>query len=431
MKNKIIIFLGLIATILTGSINSVNAITLDGLNQNILNNPNDGKTEMVKAFGDNYEEFLEDNWNKVEIAGKVESLMKDNYKDSYPSYYGGMYISDDAQNLVIQIVEKNIPSEESEEYPIYNKIINIDSSIKIVYVNYSYNELNAVNNKIIEYFNSDKADMGAFENFSSNYIDIMNNTVVIELENNTNEKQAIFKQVVLADSKQVLTSSKQSLVDSKYIVFKKGEPARTTINLNPGGLLYVHGGTCSMAFRVKYNNEVGYVTAGHCFKGLYPLQTGTLKLWHFANNSSGDYAFVATNGTYDPTNTLEYTAPGITQLAVVNFCPTLITNMAVAKVGDKTHYTAGKITDTSRNVKYKTGTNSYTTINDLAVAEMTVNCGDSGGAVFISRTDANGGAIPVGIVSGGNPSEDCSVAGNTTYFTNFNLLPTALQEGRY
>ena len=47
--------------------------------------------------------------------------------------------------------------------------------------------------------------------------------------------------------------------------------------------------------------------------------------------------------------------------------------------------------------------------------------GDSGGVVFISKTDVDGGAIAIGILSGGVDHE------NAMYFTSINDLPRSLQ----
>lgn len=427
MKNKkIFVLIGVVICLFASFIVSVNALTLNKFKDLATNNPEDGDTAMAKAFGDNYDEIIKNNLYEADIANKIESLMKSYYKELYPSYYGGMYISDDSLNLIVQIVEDNIPENDSEEYSVYKKVLNMDSTIKIEYVKYSYNELNNINDEIVKYFNSDKANNLIYENFSANYVDIFNNRAVVVLIENNEKLQEEFEKAVLFDSKTVEYS--------KFINFKQGDHAKTTGNLKPGGTINLPAGQCSMGFRTKHNGKNGYMLAGHCATGLNvggTIATGTLRVKQFANLQSGDYAFIENNSSWTPTNTLAYTATGITTLAVVSYCPGITAGMAVAKAGIATQYTAGTVQYTDVNVRYTTGPNTYITINNLVQAAMRVNCGDSGGPVFTPRKDVNGGPVPIGIVSGGNPSEDCTVAGTTTYFTNINRLPGTLQTGRY
>lgn len=51
---------------------------------------------------------LKTNYEQAKITSTIEEIME---KDSYPSYYGGTYISEDSNSVVLQIVEENIPKE--------------------------------------------------------------------------------------------------------------------------------------------------------------------------------------------------------------------------------------------------------------------------------------------------------------------------------
>ncbi len=66
-------------------------------------------------------------------------------------------------------------------------------------------ELNDVNNKIIEYFQSSNAE---YDNLSFNYVDVTNKKVVVGLLDNSKEQQEKFR---------------KSVVDSDFIEFVKGE----------------------------------------------------------------------------------------------------------------------------------------------------------------------------------------------------------------
>ncbi len=215
---------------------SANALSLGLNSKKISNDSKEGDAEMVKAFGENYDKFLEDNWNKVMIATKLDSFIKNYYNNSYPSYYGGMYISDDSQNLILQIVEKNIPKEKTEEYKKYVEIKKMNHSIKIEFVENSYNELDEINNKIIKYFTSKNVDEIEKNNLVSSSIDIMNNTVEVTLKDIADDKQERFREIVLYDAqKHNISNFYKGKEYSKYIIFKKGEPFKTAINLNAGG----------------------------------------------------------------------------------------------------------------------------------------------------------------------------------------------------
>lgn len=392
MKNKILMFLGLAAMTFGGFLTSASALSKESFEN----------------------DYLERNYARVELATKVQTAIndyyniKDVYNDTYPSYFGGMYINDDASKLVIQIVKNNIPSEDSEEFEIYNKILNMDNSIQIEYVTYSYNELNEANNNISKTLSAD----GSTQNISSTYIDIMNNSVTVELIKNNQEQQMKIKN-------KMIKSKTASATD--LIKFAVGEKNTTYTNINAGGYISAKGGNpCSMGMRVKYKGKKGYLTAGHCTKGVgTTIKSGTVKARQLANNQKFDYAFIQTNSSYTPTNTLEKysnSPSNITKLGLVSYCPTVTVNMAVSKEGITTGYTAGKVTGVNASVYYS---DIKMTITGMVKTNVYAQPGDSGGVVMIPRTDSNGGAIGLGILSGGNGSE--------MYFTNINDITTALQ----
>ena len=75
--------------------------------------PVNAMTTIQKSLSDD-EEYLKRNWEKFELSTKIQTTMNDYYNikdpftDIYPSYFGGMYVSDDANNLIIQVVKENI-----------------------------------------------------------------------------------------------------------------------------------------------------------------------------------------------------------------------------------------------------------------------------------------------------------------------------------
>lgn len=411
MKNKIIIFLGLIAIILTGLITPVNALSL------IPNNP---------SFND--EDYLKRNWARVELATSIQTVIndyyniKDVYNDIYPSYFGGMYVSDDATNLIIQIVQKNIPVQSSEEFSIYNKIINMDESIQIEYVTNSFNELNEINNSVSEYITTDTTH----DNIIGGYVDVMNNKAVVEMEDTSIKKQEKLKSA--------LSISRKNLKMSAIEYVKAEQPKSYAKTIYSGGEIYgrqvdsTHVAVCSMGFRTKYNNQYGYVTAGHCLRNASSVQSGSVLYSAFTNNGYYDYGFVATNSGYTTSNTLAFPSGDIKTLAVVNYCPTILSNMAVAKSGITTEYTSGKVTGVNQTVTYKEDSGNIV-IKGLVKTNVKSDEGDSGAPVFIPRTDSEGGSIPLGVLSGG--SNGILGIGRTMYFTSINDMKAEMQTGRY
>lgn len=165
-KRKIALFIGLIAVLVSSF----------GINIDAKENVN---------FIPYDEDYLDRNLERVELATKIEKSIMTYYdiekvfEDTYPSYFGGMYISDDAKNLIIQVVEKNIPKYGTEEYKFYQVLTNMDDSIKIEFVENSFNELNEINNIVSNNIDSKES---LKNNLNGVYVDVMNNTTVIELK---------------------------------------------------------------------------------------------------------------------------------------------------------------------------------------------------------------------------------------------------------
>lgn len=387
--------------------------------------PINAKTLLQDDLSDD-KEYLQRNWDRYYLSTQIQQLMndyyniKDLYADEYPNYFGGMYISDDAKNLIIQIVKENIPNESSDEYEIYSNIINKDKSIKIEYVNNTFNELNLVNNNVANLMLENELENN---NINGTYIDVMNNKIVVELNENTKTQQQKISRNIFNDIS-LFTLEKDNL---KLITYQKSDKSFTYEDIKAGAQIKVNGGRCSMGFRTRLNGKDGYVTAGHCLEGGGSIETGTIKLVKYANNQKGDYGFVETNSLYTPINKLAYTKDKITQLAVVSYCPTITVNMAVAKSGYKTKYTDGKVKGLNQTVEYTDDDgNVIKTIKGLVKTNVESDHGDSGAVVFIPREDSNGGSVVVDVLSGGNKGKIFGI-GRTMYFTDISSMPDEIQ----
>ena len=175
----------------------------------------DTKKALEETFGQNYEKILEKNYQSVEYATEVDNLFKNNDgKIEYPDFFGGQYINDD-NNLVIQIAKKN-PAYKINFTKVQNDISKISDTIIFEDVTNSYSELEDVNNQIINYFRKNGlSDSG----LKANYVDVKKNIVIVELENNSQEKQKWFKENVI-DSNLIkfIQSDKEKVLSANYNV---------------------------------------------------------------------------------------------------------------------------------------------------------------------------------------------------------------------
>lgn len=427
MKKKIVLLIGVIP---------VMVITLIGA---IIGYGSIVNASESKSLADlEYEEELRLNWEMVELADKVERTIAnefnivDRFKDSYPSYFGGIYISDDSTALIIQIVKKNIPTEGSIDYKFYSNLINLDERIKIKYVDYSFNELNLANNDVSDFMTSKESNISskimsakelnnAKNNIIGTYIDVINNSVVVEVLEENDKQQQQFRTHI---SNKIYNLSES--INNQLITFEKGELASTYGELNAGGNISDLG--CSMGFRVKVNGQEGYVTAGHCVEGKHMINSGIVNndYTQFADNEKYDYAFVEKKYSYNLTNKLQYPGKDVTKLAVVNYCTVLTTNMKIAKSGEKTKYTTGKITGLNKTKTFTRENKPDITIKGLVKSNVKADRGDSGGVVMIPKTDSAGGAVAIGVISGGGKEGFLNLE-TATYFTDMLSMPMDLQ----
>ena len=132
---------------------------------------------------------------------------------------------------------------------------------------------------------------------------------------------------------------------------------------------------------------------------------------------------------YLPSNSLAFPDGDVRTLAVVNYCPTITTNMEVAKSGKTTEYKEGKVNGLNQTVTYDMPDGSDMVIKGLVSTNLRSDEGGSGSPVFIPRTDAQGGAVPLGVVSGGK--DGFLGIGRKMYFTDITDMVSGIQLGRY
>lgn len=322
----------------------------------------------------------ETNARQAKVLSRAEGIVA---SDSYPSYFGGIFISEDSTHVVIQIVESHIPqSVDSEGYSSFLELNALDGNIVFEYVKYSYQELNEINDRITAYYQSADATQG---NFRANFVDVFNNVVVIELLETVPDKIESYREDVLFG---IILKADEHPAD--IIRFTEGHNHDLAIKV--GEEIEVTDGYCSMGFRAKMDGDKGYFTAGHCFDDIGDDSTGGTVEYR-AYSGSVDAAWVKTTfwtNLFDPpSNELEFPGGSVTELNN-EACPILCLNLAIAKSGHTTEYTSGQI----KNLDYS-GYYGDTYFTGLVATDFEVGAGDSGGGVF---TPNNG--YPAGIVKG-------------------------------
>lgn len=178
------------------------------------------------------EDFYERNYQLTFVARDVEAFFKYRFGDVYPEFYGGMYISDDSYNLIVQVVKEKIPEKGTMEYYYYNELSTVDERIKLEYVKYSYNELLNINNTITDYFSNNKV----FEDLNSWYIDVYNNRVVVNFVEATDSIRKEFKDKVI-DSEIIVFESAIDNINEDDICKNYPKEIGTDILENHGDVL--------------------------------------------------------------------------------------------------------------------------------------------------------------------------------------------------
>lgn len=199
MKNKILIFLG----ILVASVFGITSVSASNLSNN------------------DYQNYLKRNEKMVELSNRVEQEML-KHSIAYPAYFGGMYIGAEAKSLVLQIVEKNIPEEKSNDFSSYNKIIKMDDAIIIEYVDNSYTKLQNIYEQINDYYKEANYEIARtnFNEYASHYIDVKSNSVVVSVTNNSVKTSLANNEIEKA---KLETKFKTNVLDSKVIKFEQGQ----------------------------------------------------------------------------------------------------------------------------------------------------------------------------------------------------------------
>lgn len=340
--------------------------------------------------------FLQDNEEKkaAEKFQEVQAVLGEKEKDNVLQSYGGCYIDDDA-NLVIMTNDKKELKREG---------ILADCYIKC---NYSYEDLNNTYkelNEMADRFTAlrqkgilSKNEEDVLNSISNFFVSVEKNRVVVTLVDINNSKS--IEQIRSYVTKPSILYFKQgSRVEGQVTKIKLGQ--RVWIDNDPGSG-YLSG--LSVGIKAYYINSKGdkvhgFITAGHGTKkvGNYVYIRNNVsdkaigKVAKRKRSGKVDASFVkVTNSNYSASRIVYYsnskggTTGGVTiSKKLYTYLYDGAVGTTVYKAGASTFLTKGKLVSDSATAFYKD-----VTLKDLYLMDYKSAPGDSGGVVYFKDED--------------------------------------------
>lgn len=250
----------------------------------------------------------------------------------------------------------------------FNKIINVDNSLLIEYVNHSYSELKNIQDIITNAFETGKY----FDLISMFYIDEDINNIVVALKNYNDKSIKKFK---------------EEIIDSELVTFIEGGEMTTSADINAGGPIPIG---CSVGYRARKNiTGSGFVTAAHCVESNQILSNfGTVK----SRNFGGDVDAAWIDSTAGLPLTVKPVPQNIFHKYSGSTTPSgsLSTSVAtsytkgqkVGRIGATSHFQTGTITAVNTTFGIMLDDKNVMFKNQIQT-DVYQKEGDSGGVVFL------------------------------------------------
>ncbi len=333
------------------------------------------QNESVKVYNEMLEAFSRE-------SNQTYSLSSKNTGQNYPEYYGGAYI-DEKGELVVLVTEKT--------NTINSKVRQATGSSSIVTTelcNVSYNEMCYVID-----FLSDKIDVLESQGVTIDTIgdDIMNGKVVISIVDWNYEKE----------------EKVRDLIDCDFLSFVNSKGAENTSSTVGGGYgISSDSGTSTAGFAATYSNggAVGLVVAGHAFPnfGDYAYYNGNYIgfVWETAcyYESTADVSFITPDSDVNITAVLKNNGRVMSGSTL-----DIPVNTTVYMYGNRSSLQSGKVTATNMTISYS---NSGCRFKKQVRATYSSQAGDSGAPILFydGNYDGNSCYLIYGIHSGHNTS---------------------------
>ncbi len=340
------------------------------------------------------QEVLETIAVNIEQPTKSDVDMTFNYK-KHPESYAGSYVDGDK---VVVLMKNGMAKHKDLE----NFIREARSQGRVVVftARYSFNELNYLMNTLNLYKKYNKDAIA--KQFNLYWLDVMNNRIVVELDQYSEE---------------VVSQFKSRVSDSDAIFFKQLEGnIKKEAKLKCGNKISSNSSNSSISYRAKLGNEEGIVVSGHAAGSIgsnfYHYGTYCGKVKKLQVYGPVDAAFVKVSSGFVPSNELQNSG---------TYLSTMLSNPGVGtyvnKRGYKTGHTGGHILSTNVTITLD-GDHHW----NLSSANYQSDHGDSGGIVY-TYISAQNKRLTVGL--------HVAAVGNTRYYSKASEVNAALGVTRY
>lgn len=327
----------------------------------------ESQKKYIEEYGYNYEEVFNKNGIASSYASKINSFFKigENKEKIYPDFFGGMYINDN-NDLVVLISKKNEEKISFSDKKIYDEIFALSDDIKKEYVDEPYSKLEQVRNYVLDYMKNNLK--GYVINL---YTDIVRNTVVVGLRDYNSNNIEKFKKEVLS---------------SNLLTFTQGEKILTSSDVKAGGPINSIG--CSVGYRARKTlTGKGIVTAGHCVS-LNQVVSGFGKAKNRTFGGDIDASWLdsadSSVSNVNPINTFhQYSGTTSPFSPLSTTVATSYTNgQEIGRVGKTSGCQTGTILNNNYSFIYDTGSSNILFTNQI-YTNVTQLGGDSGGIVYL------------------------------------------------
>lgn len=337
------------------------------------------QTESVRIYNEMLEAFAEEN-------STVYSLMSETTEETYPEYYGGAYIDENGELVVLVTEMTNSVNAEVQQ------VTNDSSQVSTELCEVSYNEMCYVID-----FLTDRMEM------------LRNQGVVIDsICDNIMDGKVIVSIIDLNQSKEEVV---REYIDCEFLEFVNSDGMESTANSVGGGYgIASDNGTSTAGFAAVYQSgeTVGLVAAGHAFQnfGDKAYYNGEYIgfVWETAyyDGSTADAAFITPDSDVEITGILKnggHVFGGFTTVYPVN--------STIYMYGNVSKLQSGKITSTSSSVYYN---ELDITFKKQCVATYSSQKGDSGAPILFFDGNYGGKSYYVicGVQSGYNKTKGVS-----------------------
>ena len=342
--------------------------------------------EIIAEFG---YEFYNNHSYSVDLINEFYQLLPLNRLGQaiYPSDFGGMYINEDGNLVVLQVFGPFLSIENQ-----FSENIIVESA------NFSYNEILATNNILI-YFFMNHYTLPSIGNIASFWTDVVNNRIVVYLHNYSAEKtDALINDTInspLIEFYQHVPSDEQPLplavaeddepdfTAEPPVSFFGGISPFNTITIRPGDGIRVGSptaGRCSVGFRATSGNRQGFVTAAHCgdANNVRVYTASGVHIGTFRNRTLTpiDAAFVEINANVTVTNQIS------NQINLVATAATPVVGQLISSIGVVSGLRSGLI----ERINVTEDVAGIGRLVNTTIASMPSIHGDSGGVAFSETT---------------------------------------------